>query len=92
MLTYKSLEEFRGEVNMGLDIELMYKNQGYLICPWDDEKIMIGKQDTDEVKYQTLEASDTKIYDTFEEMVNDYEIDGKKLIEIFDKMEIMYHS
>ncbi len=92
MPLYKSMEEFRDEVNMGLDLELMYKNQGYLICAWDNEKIMIGKQDTDEVKYPTLEASNTKIYDTFEEMVNDYEIDGKKLIEIFNKMEIIYHS
>lgn len=72
-----TLEQLKEELVTD-DIAFSYKDKNYVICPL--EKFYAGESGNDE---------DDNSFDTFEEMVNSWIIEGKPLRDIIDKIKLL---
>lgn len=75
----KSIKEL---VEYGADIEFRFRGNEYAILPWTDDGIVIGLRDSDE----------DGIFQTYDEMVNNFVIDGNVMKDILDEIDIIFTS
>ena len=75
----KSLREL---VEYGADIEFKIYGKEYTILPWIDDGIVIGIKDSEE----------DSIYQTYDDMVNNFAIDGKAMKDILEDIDITFTS
>lgn len=75
----KSIKEL---VEYGADIEFRFQGKEYVILPWTDDGIVIGLRDSDE----------DGIFQTYDEMVNNFVIDGNVMKDILDEIDIIFTS
>lgn len=73
------INKFKEAIEFGSDIEFRYKNKNYTILPWTDEGIVIGLQNSDD---------DSK-FKSADELIDNYTIDGNKIKDIIDDIEIL---
>lgn len=73
------INKFKEAIEFGSDIEFRYKNKNYTILPWTDEGIVIGLQNSDD---------DSK-FKSADELIDNYTIDGNKMKDIIDDIEIL---
>lgn len=71
------IEDLKGELETN-DISFSYNNKEYSICPLD--KIYAG---------ECLNDDDDNSFDTFEEMINNWIVDGKKFKDIVEKIKLL---
>ena len=67
------------KVDFGFDIEFRYKGNDYTVLPWTDEGVVIGPQNSDE----------EIIYESADDLINNYRIDGKCIKDIIQDIEIL---
>lgn len=73
------INKLKEAIEFGSDIEFKYKNKKYTILPWIEEGIVIGPQNLD----------DDTIFKSADELINNYIIDGNKIKDIIDEIEIL---
>jgi len=66
-------------IEIGSDIEFKYHGKSYTILPWADKGIVIGPQNSD----------NDSIYETAEELINNYKIEGKAIKDLLNQIEIV---
>ena len=69
-------------VEFGADIEFRYQGNDYTILPWTDEGIVIGLQNSD----------DDNVFQTYEEMIELYKLNGKVMKDVLEEIEITFTS
>lgn len=74
-------KELKALVEFGVDIEFECNGQEYAILPWTDDGIVIGENNGDD-----------SVYDSYEEMINGYVIDGMIMKDIMPKIKITFTS
>ena len=68
-------------VEFGADIEFRFHGKEYIILPWTDDGIVIGEKNDDD-----------SVFDSYDDMVNKYVIDGCIMKDILEKIEINFTS
>lgn len=74
----KKLKEL---VEFGADIEFRFQDKTYIILPWTDDGILIGEKN-----------SEDSIFSSYDDMINEYMLDGKLMKDIVDQIEITFTS
>jgi hypothetical protein len=78
--TYKDLNEFIEDIERIGEIEFEYKGKDYSLLYYD--KIYICEYNKPETE---------KEYDTIEEFLNNYEIDGTRIKDLATKLKVIFH-
>lgn len=78
--TYKDLNEFIEDLERIGEIEFEYKGKNYSLLYYD--KIYICEYNKPETE---------KEYDTIEEFLNNYEIDGTRIKDLATKLKVIFH-
>lgn len=76
---YKKLKEL---VEFGADIEFDFQENSYTILPWSAEGISIGLQN----------SNNDHIYKTFDEMINNYQLNGHIMRDVLNQIDITFTS
>ena len=69
-------------VEFGADIEFRYQGKDYTILPWTDDGIIIGLQNSNE----------DSIFQTYEDMIEEYKLNGKRMKDVLEEIEITFTS
>jgi hypothetical protein len=80
---YNSVQEFIDDCNAGLDIEFAYGKYQYTVLSWLDGGPLIGRQ----APYDDVEQQ----FETPEQMLDKFMIDGKPLKDIITQVELLLH-
>jgi len=78
--TYSSLEDFVDDLKAVGEIEFEYSNKHYSLLYYD--KIYICEYNKPETE---------KEYNTIEEFLNNYEIDGTRIKDLATKLKVIFH-
>lgn len=76
-------QKFEELINMGADIEFSYNGKQYALLAWIAEGISVGEQDNDE---------DDNIFSDFDDLMENYMIDGVKFADIIEDVHIDFSS
>ncbi len=76
-------DELKKLVDFGADIEFTCFGTDYTILPWTDDGISIGIQN---------DESQDACFETYEDMIDNYLIDGKKMRDVLDDIRITFTS
>ena len=76
------LRELKKLIEFGSDIELSVRGKEYVILPWTQEGIVIGLRNTDT----------DDVFQTADELFQEYLIDGIPFYQLVDEMEITFSS
>lgn len=76
---YQKLKEL---VEFGADIEFNFCGNSYTILPWVDNAISIGLQNN----------NDDHIYKTFDEMIDNYQLNGHIMRDVLNQIDITFTS
>lgn len=76
-------DELKKLVDFGADIMFVCRGIGYTILAGADEGIIIGIQNDDD---------NDGCFETYEDMVDNYLIDGKKMRDVLDDIRITFTS
>lgn len=76
-------DRLRNLVEFGADIEFICCGVPYTILAGAEEGIIIGIQNDD---------NNDGCYESYDEMIHNYTIGGKKMIEVLDEIEITFSS
>ena len=76
------LRELKKLIEFGSDIELSIRGKEYVILPWTREGIVIGLRNTDT----------DDVFQTADELFQEYLIDGIPFYQLVDEMEITFSS
>lgn len=68
-------------VEFGADIEFCYGNKEYTILPWTEDGIVIGQKNGKD-----------SIFESYEDMINKYKIDGVLMKDVLNKIDITFTS
>lgn len=68
-------------VEFGADIEFRFQGKDYIILPWTDDGIAIGEKNGDD-----------SVFDSYEDLISKYVIDGFLMKDILEKIEITFTS
>lgn len=68
-------------VDYGADIEFCCGNKEYTILPWTEEGIVIGEKDGEDY-----------VFESYEDMINQYKIDGMLMKDVLSKIKITFSS
>lgn len=74
-------QKLKDLVEFGADIEFSYRGKDYVILPWTDDGIVIGPKDGED-----------SVYGSYDDMINNYVIDGMYLKDILEKIKIDFTS
>ena len=76
-------QKFRELIDMGADIEFSYNGKRYTLLAWVTEGISVGEQNND---------ADDNIFSDFEDMMENYVIDGSKFKDIVEEVVIEFST
>ncbi len=68
-------------VEFGADIEFRFQGKDYTILPWTDNGIVIGEKNGND-----------STFDSYENMINEYILDGKLMKDVLDEIKIIFTS
>lgn len=68
-------------IEFGADIEFRFRGKDYTILPWTDEGIVIGENNGED-----------SVFDSYEDMVSKYIVDGHVMKDILADIEITFTS
>lgn len=74
-------QQIKDLVEFGADIEFHFQGKEYTILPWTDDGIVIGEKNGDD-----------SVFGSYEDMINEYKLDGKLMKDVLDKIEITFTS
>lgn len=76
-------QKFKELIDMGADIEFSYNGKMYILLAWIPEGISVGEQNNDE---------DDNIFSDFEDLMENYVIDGVKFSDVIEDIVIEFSS
>lgn len=77
------INKLRDLVNEQADVEFSYNGKEYTLLAWIDEGISVGEKDND---------LDDNIYSDFDDLLNNYRIQGSCFRDILDDIVITFSS
>ena len=76
-------QKLRELIEMGADIEFAYNGKQYTLLAWVAEGISVGEQNNDE---------DDNVFSDFDDLLENYIIDGEKFADIVEDVIIEFSS
>ena len=76
-------QKFKELIDMGADIEFSYNDKQYTVLAWVPEGISVGEQNNDE---------DDNIFSDFDDLMENYVIDGVKFKDVIEDIVIEFSS
>lgn len=76
-------QKFKELIDMGADIEFSYNGKQYTLLAWVPEGISVGEQNNDD---------DDNLFSDFDDMLENYSIDGKRFADIIEDVVIEFSS
>lgn len=76
-------QKFRELIEMGADIEFAYNGKQYTLLAWVAEGISVGEQNND---------ADDNVFSDFDDLMENYVIDGAKFSDVIDDVIIEFSS
>ena len=76
-------QKFKELIDMGADIEFSYNGKMYTLLAWVQEGIVVGEQNNDE---------DDNIFSDFNDLMENYILNGIKFAEIIEDVVIEFSS
>ena len=74
-------QELKELVEFGADIEFCYRSKEYIILPWTDDGIVIGEKNGED-----------STFESYEDMVNGYSLDGVLMKDALNEIKIKFTS
>lgn len=76
-------QKFKELIDMGADIEFSYNGKQYTLLAWVPEGISVGEQNNDE---------DDNLFSDFDDLLENYVIDGVKFNDVIEDVVIEFSS
>ena len=76
-------QKFKELIEMGADIEFAYNGKQYTLLAWVAEGISVGEQNND---------ADDNVFSDFDDLMENYVIDGEKFADIVEDVSIEFSS